>query len=241
LLDAEFYSLCCVEEEFSEVHIQPSCIPSSLSRAEKRPFPRPSTGETQEPSSRPWWGRSAGYNDTDMLIELLYFGGCPTYRHAEEDVRRALAETGVEAEVNLVEVNSDEEARRLAFPGSPTVRIDGRDPFPVPERGEGGLACRVYATPEGMKGTPTAAMIREVLGSGNEPPKGKPLTPGDEELVELGGVFGLPFRTLLSREVRRFVRVWTQTLLSPLLTSALYILVFGYGLGSRIREAAGVP
>ena len=84
-------------------------------------------------------------------------------------------------------------------------------------------------------------MLREVLGSDNEPPEGKPLTPGDEEPIELGGVFGLPFRTLLSREVRRFVRVWTQTLLSPLFTSALYILVFGYGLGSRIREAAGVP
>lgn len=85
-------------------------------------------------------------------------------------------------------------------------------------------------------------MIRKALGAGSEEaPKRKPLTPGDEEPVELGGVFGLPFRTLLVREVRRFVRVWTQTLLAPLLTSALYILVFGYGLGSRIREAAGVP
>jgi len=174
-----------------------------------------------------------------MRFELLYFDGCPTYRNAEEDLRRVLAEEGVEATVELVEVNSNEEARRLRFPGSPTVRIDGRDPFPVSERGEGSLACRVYATP---KGTPTAAMIREALGSGNEElPERKPLTPGDEEPVELGGVFGLPFRTLLSREVRRFVRVWTQTLLTPLLTSALYILVFGYGLGSRIREAAGIP
>src|SRR5215218_6782978 len=55
------------------------------------------------------------------------------------------------------------------------------------------------------------------------------------------GVFGLPFRTLLSREVLRFTKVWTQTLLSPLLTSVLYIVVFGYGLGSRIREVEGVP
>ncbi len=37
------------------------------------------------------------------------------------------------------------------------------------------------------------------------------------------------------------MRVWTQTLLAPLLTSALYIIVFGYGLGSRIREVEGVP
>jgi hypothetical protein len=100
-----------------------------------------------------------------MRIELLYFGGCPTYRNAEEDVRRVLAETGVEAELELVEVNSDEEARRLRFPGSLTLRIDGRDPFPVSERSEGNLACRVYATPEGMKGSPTTAMIRAALGS----------------------------------------------------------------------------
>lgn len=54
-------------------------------------------------------------------------------------------------------------------------------------------------------------------------------------------VFGLPFRTLLSREIRRFMAVWTQTLLSPLFTSLLYIVVFGYGLGSRIREVEGIP
>ena len=93
-----------------------------------------------------------------------------------------------------------------------------------------------------MKATPTAEMIREALGSGKEePPERKPLLPGGEEPVEWGGVSGVPFRTLLAREVRRFVLVWTQTLLAPLLTSALYILVFGYGLGSRIREAAGFP
>jgi ABC-2 type transport system permease protein len=84
--------------------------------------------------------------------------------------------------------------------------------------------------------------LREALGPGSEaPPERKLLTPDDEELVELGGVFGLPFRTLLSREVLRFAKVWTQTLLSPLLTSALYIVVFGHGLGSRIREVDGVP
>jgi ABC-2 type transport system permease protein len=177
-----------------------------------------------------------------MRIELLYFDGCPTYRNAEDDLRKVLAEEGIEDEVQLVEINTAEKARRLRFAGSPTLRIDGRDPFPVPERGEGTFGCRFYATPEGVRGIPTTEMIREALGPvSEEVPKRTPLTPGDEEPVELGGVFGLPFRTLLAREVRRFIRVWTQTLLAPLLTSALYILVFGYGLGSRIREAAGVP
>jgi ABC-2 type transport system permease protein len=62
-----------------------------------------------------------------------------------------------------------------------------------------------------------------------------------ENLMSLGGVFGIPFRTLLSREILRFSKVWTQTLLSPLFTSLLYIVVFGYGLGSRLREMNGVP
>ncbi len=50
-----------------------------------------------------------------------------------------------------------------------------------------------------------------------------------------------PFRTLLSREVLRFTRVWMQTIVPPLLTSLLYLVVFGVALGSRIREVDGVP
>jgi len=64
----------------------------------------------------------------------------------------------------------------------------------------------------------------------------------DAEGASTLSVLGLSFRTFLSREIRRFTRVWTQTLLSPLLTSALYyVVIFGYGLGSRIREVEGVP
>src|SRR5215218_2012077 len=50
-----------------------------------------------------------------------------------------------------------------------------------------------------------------------------------------------PFRTLLSREILRFMRVWMQTLVPPLLTSLLYLVVFGVALGTRIREVDGVP
>ncbi len=180
-----------------------------------------------------------------MRIELLYFDGCPAFRDAERDLRKALAEEGVEAEVELVAVNSGEEVRRLGFPGSPTIRKDGRDLFPIEEREEGRedwyLGCRVYQTPEGSSGYPTAEMIREALISGreNRGGGGAPNAASAEEAVKFW-TFDRSFRTLLSREVRRFVRVWTQTLLAPLLTSVLYILVFGYGLGSRIREAAGV-
>lgn len=54
-------------------------------------------------------------------------------------------------------------------------------------------------------------------------------------------IVGLGVRTLFAKEIRRFMRVYGQTLLSPLITTILYFVVFGYSLGSRLREVDGVP
>jgi ABC-2 type transport system permease protein len=54
-------------------------------------------------------------------------------------------------------------------------------------------------------------------------------------------VIGLGLKTLLQKEVRRFLRVPGQTILSPLITTTLYFVVFGFSLGSRLREVEGVP
>jgi ABC-2 type transport system permease protein len=54
-------------------------------------------------------------------------------------------------------------------------------------------------------------------------------------------VISVGLRTLVEKEVRRFLRVPGQTLLSPLVTTTLYFLVFGYSLGGRLREIDGVP
>jgi hypothetical protein len=45
-----------------------------------------------------------------MKVEILYFEGCPTYLRAEETLRGVLAREGVEADVELVAVDTDEEA-----------------------------------------------------------------------------------------------------------------------------------
>jgi hypothetical protein len=100
-----------------------------------------------------------------MKVEVLYFDGCPTYETAEKILNEVLAVEGIEAEVELVAVNTDWEARRLRFPGSPTIRVDERDLFPAPEREDWRLGCRVYPTPEGLRGSPTAEMLREGLKS----------------------------------------------------------------------------
>jgi ABC-2 type transport system permease protein len=46
---------------------------------------------------------------------------------------------------------------------------------------------------------------------------------------------------LSGREVARVLKLWTQTILAPVLSSSLFILVFGLSLGGRIREIDGVP
>jgi len=48
-------------------------------------------------------------------------------------------------------------------------------------------------------------------------------------------------RSLALRECRRVLRLWTQTILAPVVASALFILVFGLSLGSRITDFGSYP
>ena len=98
-----------------------------------------------------------------MKVEILYFDGCPTYLKAEKTLREILEEQGVDAEVELVAVNTDEGAQEDRLVGSPTIRVDGEDLFPIPDRPEYALGCRMYATPEGLRGSPTAEMLSKAL------------------------------------------------------------------------------
>ncbi len=94
-----------------------------------------------------------------MKVELLYFNGCPHYAPALDRLRTVLASEGVPAQVTEIEVKDEEDARRLGFPGSPTIRVDGADIEPgVRPEGGTGFACRRY--PEGM---PSEEMIRAAL------------------------------------------------------------------------------
>jgi len=49
----------------------------------------------------------------------------------------------------------------------------------------------------------------------------------------------LPFYTLLQKEVRRFLRVASQTLVTPVITASLYLFIFGATLGERISVLEG--
>ena len=45
--------------------------------------------------------------------------------------------------------------------------------------------------------------------------------------------------TLVYKEIRRFMRIWPQTLLPPAITMSLYFVIFGNLVGSRIGQMGG--
>lgn len=97
-----------------------------------------------------------------MKVELLYFDDCPSWQQARENLDAALADRGVDAEIEMIRVETDEAAQAARFPGSPTIRVDGTDLFPVGHN-DYSLACRVYHTPDGQQGWPTQGMIESAL------------------------------------------------------------------------------
>jgi hypothetical protein len=84
-----------------------------------------------------------------MLVELLWWEGCPSYPEARADLERTLATAGIDSHVEMVEIESDEQARRERFPGSPTIRIEGEDILPCTDGEPYSLTCRVYRLRDG--------------------------------------------------------------------------------------------
>src|SRR5918992_972275 len=84
-----------------------------------------------------------------MRVELLWWEGCPSHSETLADLERVLAAEGIASEVEMVEIESDEQARRERFPGSPTIRLDGEDVFPCDDPEPFSLTCRVYRLRDG--------------------------------------------------------------------------------------------
>jgi hypothetical protein len=98
-----------------------------------------------------------------MRLGVRYFDGCPHWRLAEERLRQVLAELGpADVEVELERVETPEQAEAVAFRGSPTVLVDGEDPF-LDDDAPVGLMCRIYRTPDGPQGAPSLDQLRAAL------------------------------------------------------------------------------
>src|SRR5690349_6079926 len=98
-----------------------------------------------------------------MIIELLYFDGCPSWRKALDQIRIAVPD----ADIRLIQIANDQEAARQHFTGSPMIRVEGRDLFPV-DHSNYSLSCRLYQVPNGLLGWPLASMISGALAGSDE-------------------------------------------------------------------------
>jgi hypothetical protein len=99
-----------------------------------------------------------------MKIEFFFWEGCPSHPEALALLEEVMAERAVSDPIEIREVHTKEEAIELAFPGSPTVRVDGEDVDPAGAGAPPSLTCRVYRLSDGrVSPVPSREQLEEAL------------------------------------------------------------------------------
>ena len=93
-----------------------------------------------------------------MDITLQYFDGCPNWNTTDARLRTLIAEYDLDANLRYLLIETPEAAVEHNFRGSPTVLVDGLDPFAEADA-PAGLSCRVYRTEAGLAGSPTVHQL----------------------------------------------------------------------------------
>lgn len=100
-----------------------------------------------------------------MLIEVLFVPGCPNHEPAVKSLTEVLRSKAISEAIHEIAVTDEQMARSLKFPGSPTVRINGRDVESTTPQSYG-LACRLYSGGTGVP--PLEVLQNAVAGAHSE-------------------------------------------------------------------------
>ena len=95
-----------------------------------------------------------------MDVELLYLDGCPNWQSVNNHLFTLQTEFGFNLRRRLV--STANEAVRIGFRGSPTILVNGVDPFASGDEPIG-LSCRIYTTSAGPAGSPTEDQLRSAV------------------------------------------------------------------------------
>lgn len=96
-----------------------------------------------------------------IVVEVLYFDGCPSHLPTVDLVQRVSDELGVSAQIKQVELTSHDDPEQFRFLGSPTVRVNGVDVEPSARHRENfGFSCRVYGD---GPGAPPKQMVADAI------------------------------------------------------------------------------
>ena len=108
-----------------------------------------------------------------MDFELLVVPNCPNESRALVALGSAFERVGLGGQsVPVTVILNQDQAQERGFVGSPTILIDGADPFAVQGQ-RPAVACRVYATPAGLSGVPTVDDLVKALTAARD---GGPVT-----------------------------------------------------------------
>jgi hypothetical protein len=99
-----------------------------------------------------------------MVIQLLFFPGCPNVDGARESLRQALLNLTDAPSVTEIDVTAADTPPHLRAWGSPTILIDGVD---VAGQEASGMCCRLYPDSE-TRGSPSLATIEAALRRAQE-------------------------------------------------------------------------
>ncbi len=117
----------------------------------------------KEDNQRVVVGKPKGYW---MRVSFLFYEDCLSHELALERLREVLAEEGIDADVEIVKVESEVQAQQLRFVGSPTILVNDQDMDPPPSESHYALTCRAYRLEDGrISPLPSRGMIRRAIGA----------------------------------------------------------------------------
>ncbi len=97
-------------------------------------------------------------------IGVFFIEGCPGVSFITDNIKEIIAEDGIDADISLFLLETPEDARRLHFTGSPTVRINGMDiESNMQNNKDYGLRSRLYNINGRESDYPTKSMIRDAI------------------------------------------------------------------------------
>lgn len=97
-------------------------------------------------------------------VELLWFSDCPNHPAARQMLQDVIAGLAPGTPIREVDATDPAIAERVHFPGSPTIRVDGRDVDPsFIDPGDYTPRCRLYRTDAGLRGLPERRWIEDAF------------------------------------------------------------------------------
>jgi hypothetical protein len=105
------------------------------------------------------------------VIEVLHVQDCPNYPQALALVQRVRAEVGIDAELRTTLIPNQAAAEQARFPGSPTIRVNGRDIEPGAQWiFEFVHGCRLYQGEHSLRALPEEDWLRQALHNAEAQP-----------------------------------------------------------------------